>query len=151
MPLNPKQLVAVIGAVMVVIGSFLDWVTVTTGFGDIGVGGMEGDGKLTVAFGGLALLALLALLLKPTSGGATLALILLLIAGVVLAIGYSNVSDSVNSVESDIARASVGIGLYVGVVGAVLGVIGSIAWLKSLGKTTTQTTTSTPLPPPALA
>ena len=47
MPLNPKQLVAVIGAVMVVIGSFLDWVRVTTGFGDIGVGGMEGDGKLT--------------------------------------------------------------------------------------------------------
>jgi len=147
MTIDPKRLVALVGAVMVVLGSFLDWATVDSAFGSLGVGGMEGDGKLTLVAGLVA--GVLLLLVRGRAGGIVGA-VLLAIAALIGFVDYGNVQEMVDAVESEFARASVGVGLYLVIAGGILGVVGSVLSLKSGRPPTVPPHPMSPLPPPTL-
>jgi hypothetical protein len=49
-------IVALIGGALVLVGSFLPWATVASGFGSASLSGTEGDGKITLVVGLLAAL-----------------------------------------------------------------------------------------------
>lgn len=126
MKLTSKQYVSLIGAIMVVVGSFLDWLTADSIFGSIGVKGIDGDGKFTAAAGGLVILSLLIGSMKQA---AVASVVLLGIAGVIGFADYLDVQDRIESIDAEAIRASVGTGLWLVLAGAIVGVIGGILTL----------------------
>lgn len=110
----------------VVVGSIMPWASIATAFGTVSVAGTEGDGKITLALG-VVLLILAAV--QINSGSAGLRLFGAIVgagAGVVAVIDIANVSSKIGAVSSVFARASVGSGLYVVLVGAAVAVIGAV-------------------------
>ena len=121
---NPKQMLALLGAAVLAAGSFLDWVTIDSAFGSLGVKGMEGDGKLTLAAGGLSLV----LFVLKSRGAAILGSLVAAAGGAVAIYNFSNVQRKLDDISSEFARATVGIGIYVCIAGAALALIGGLAW-----------------------
>jgi hypothetical protein len=151
--MNPKQLVAIGGAALLILGSFLEWGSVDTVFGSIGVNGMEGDGKLTLVAGGIALLLFAAV---KHRNAAIVGSIFAGIGGAIALYDFGNISSKVSDVSeasNGLARASVGVGLYLCLVGAAVAVVAGIMWAVDLGKQPAASvrpvsTTGSPLPPP---
>jgi hypothetical protein len=106
------RIIGYIAAGLILIGSFLPWASITTGFGRIDVAGTDGDGKLTAI--GAAVIALGFVLRNRW-----LLFIAIVAVGVVAALDYVDVSNRVGDVASDFATASVGIGLYMIILGAI--------------------------------
>jgi hypothetical protein len=106
-------------------------VSVLTGFGTIEVSGFDaGDGKLTAGaavavllFGGMGLINRV-IVLK------VFAVIAALFGAVVSVYDWNDVNDRLQSIESEIARASVGYGLYVCIAGFAAAAIGLLASMK---------------------
>ena len=110
---TPAAFVAIGCAVILLIGSFMPWVSVRTAFGNMSVGGLEGDGKLTAAaaVGAIALVA---------GGAAGRIRVLIALGSIAGAIGAAlaaydifDISDKIGDMDNEFARASVGVGLYV--------------------------------------
>lgn len=125
MPANKTgPILSLVGALAVVIGSFLPWATVTSGFGSIGVAGTEGDGVITLVAG-----AVIGILAALELGQSSKTRVATMIASLIcLGIGLfeiANVSDAIGGVSSEFARASVGIGLFAVAGGAGLAIFGS--------------------------
>lgn len=109
------RIVAAVGAGAVIIGSAMPWVSVTTVFGEISVNGTEGDGQFTIVGGGIVLvLVFLRWYLA--------ALIVASLTGAALIYDYTNVSRNVD-IDEEFARASVGWGLQLATVGAIVAAI----------------------------
>lgn len=120
---NPAFYVAGAGALLVVLGSFLPWISVTTIFGTVSVNGIEADGQFTLVFGILSGLGILLVIQKPGKrawGAASFALLTLVISIVDL----FNASERLVDISSDYTVASIGIGLYLVVLGGFLGLAG---------------------------
>jgi hypothetical protein len=119
-------LLTIAGGVLVAIGSFMPWVTVTTGFGQVDVVGTTGDGTITLGLG--AIIAILAFLnLNRASSGARLLLLVLGVASAGLgAFEFTNVTSGIGSTSSDFLRASVGYGIYLLVIGGGAAIIGTL-------------------------
>jgi hypothetical protein len=116
------------GGALAAIGSLLPWATVSSGFGSVSINGIEGDGRFTVVLGGaLALLGFLRLG-TPPRGNPIIGFLLAILLGIVGALAYSNLSGGLADAESEFVRASIGIGLYLVLAGAIAGIIGSVAW-----------------------
>jgi len=111
--------VPLLAAGAVAVGSFLPWATVTTIFGTLEVAGTTGDGKITLALGAGALVAFL---VRKFSFGA----LLCALAGLVAGYDFFNISERVKDVDADVAQAEVGYGVYICVIGSVVGLIS--AW-----------------------
>ncbi len=117
-------LIACGGALLLLIGSYMPWVSVRSIFGTFSVNGMDGDGKLTAAAGALALILLI---IATTTRSRTLFVLGALACGGGAAVA---IYDIVN-VSSEIAgsgldggvRAEVGIGLYVCALGGLAGLV----------------------------
>jgi hypothetical protein len=121
-----------LGGVLIVLGSFLPWLTATAPFvGTISRNGMEGgDGVITLILGVVTILIgvtqltgtnLPTLLQRsPIVTGA--------IAGIVAVTNYLNVQQRIEDVreESELIAASVGAGIWTLVVGAVLAIVGGV-------------------------
>lgn len=109
------------GAVLVIIGAFLPWVSVASVFGNLGVNGIDGDGKITA---GLAALGGLLLWLGWTNRSRVSVIVTIVaaaLAGLVTLYDWSNVSDKVSDLNNgDAVRASIGIGLYATGIGIVM-------------------------------
>lgn len=143
--MNPKQLGAVAGASLLIVGSLLDWVTVQTVFGSIGVGGMDGDGPITLIVGIIALGLFLAV--KKRAAAIT-ASVFCAIGGAVAVYDFINVKDEASNVSNEFARASVGIGLYVCIIGAGLGLVAGILWSNDLKASEAASVPTTTVAPP---
>jgi uncharacterized membrane protein YidH (DUF202 family) len=130
---NRGGLVAIAGAVVLAVGSVLAWAKVEAGIFSRSLPGTDGDGKLTVALAGVVgLIAVVALLKRPVATGAVIAVGLGGLAAAGIAIyDIVNVNGKIDEVTSrtSLVTASVGVGLYVCVVGAALVVVGALmAW-----------------------
>ena len=97
---------SLIGGGLVILGSFLPWATVTSAFGSVSKSGTDGDGQITLIAGCLAAL--------------------------VAVMDIIDVSRTAGEVESAYLDASVGIGLWVVLAGAVVAVVG--AWFLRAGR-----------------
>ncbi len=116
-----------VGAALLVAGSLLDWVVVSSPFGEISRGGMDtDDGKLTVAAGGLGLLFFLIAASARTIAFHIIGAVTSLAGGAVALIDIIDVHDKAEDLGTEFASASVGIGLYVCVIGAIAGLVGGI-------------------------
>jgi hypothetical protein len=131
-PVVPGATMTLIGGVLIVLGSFLPWLTATAPLvGTISRNGMEGgDGVITLILGVVTILIgvtqltatnLPTLLQRsPIVTGA--------ITGIVAVSNYLNVQQRIEDVreESELIAASVGAGIWTLVVGAVLAVVGGV-------------------------
>jgi RNA polymerase subunit RPABC4/transcription elongation factor Spt4 len=123
--------VAIVASLAVIVGSIGPWATVTAAFfGQIEVGGLSGDGKLTVWGGVIAGVLMLAVCANPRRAGFAVlaALSLLLVAGVGI-YDWMNVSDAAREAEGQRFAAAVGVGwglvlvTFGGVIGTVCAIV----------------------------
>jgi hypothetical protein len=138
---SPKPIVwagaiIIAGGALAILGSFLPWVTATAAFvGTIGRNGIDGggDGMFTIIAGIIAALCGIALLAR--SGRAIVARVGALICaaglGYIFIIDLGNVNERISSIDTDFATASVGAGLYVVGLAAVLLVAGGLFGIRS--------------------
>jgi hypothetical protein len=103
------------GAGAVAVGSLLPWVTVHSAFGSISVAGTEGDGVITLIIG-LAFAAAYAAKKIPLAAPAGFAALVMAIYEL------TNVQSGIRDAERELgefATASVGIGLWIVLIGAI--------------------------------
>jgi len=121
---SKSTLVVLIGAAIALLGSFMNWVTVSGGGISVSAGGMSdgGDGVITliVAIGTAAAAIFLkdkARMIAVAIGG-----------GIIAVVGIINILD-INSTGSDLGLStSIGIGLWMVLVGGIVAAAG--AFLK---------------------
>lgn len=122
-------LILLVGAAALIVGALLPWATASAGFISVSKAGTDGDGVITLVLGAvIAFFALFALKPQPhqlaviVGAGAGLA------AGGVAIYDIVNVSDAINTAQSqsNLVHASVGSGLYVTAVGAAIAIVGAL-------------------------
>lgn len=129
---NRSKWLLVVGTGVVALGALLPWVTVDAGIVSVTKAGTEGDGVFTLLLalvvGGLALA-------KWKSGLSRRVVIVALVLGaIVLAIATYDTIDVASTVEENEffeVRASVGIGLWLTLLGGIAMIIGAIWELRS--------------------
>jgi hypothetical protein len=122
---NASRYVVILGAFIVIAGSFLPWITVKTPFGTVSENGTEGDGVITLFLG--VLMAGSALINFRKAGSRAWLAVLFAVFAVGLGVyEFMDITgDIVTSSISDIGlKASVGTGVYLVIVGGFMGLIG---------------------------
>jgi hypothetical protein len=123
--MKPKWIPA-FGSIVVILGSVLPWAIVEVVlFGQQSVGGLDGDGVITLALGIIVLI--LALTAREESGNAppVIAGLLALVAGLIGLYDLTNVQQINPGILGEV---SVGVGLYLVVIGAGVATVGSLSW-----------------------
>jgi hypothetical protein len=135
-PVVPGATMTLLGGVLIILGSFLPWLTATAPLvGTMSRNGMEGgDGVITLILG------VITILIGVTQLTATNLPTLLqrspivtgVITGIVAIINYSSVQQRIADVreESELIAASVGAGIWTLFVGAVLAIVGGVLVLR---------------------
>ena len=126
--MNRGQLLLVLGGLALIIGALLPWATLTSFLvGSFSRAGYEGDGIIT---GGIGILLLFGGLLVKGKPGKLYSLagsFFALIAGLILVSDFSNVSGIVRDMDAEESMmASIGPGLYLSALGAVLALVGGL-------------------------
>lgn len=124
------HVVAMVGGVIVALSPFLPWVTA----GIFSASGLQkaGNEALTlVALGLLAALVGLLVLVRAAHAGGLVHVLLAIVSLALLAFYHSALKDHIASLESDVIRVELGVGIYVGFIGAVLMLVGGIAALSA--------------------
>lgn len=141
--MNRGQQLTLWGGICLVAGALLPWANLTSAFLGMSVSkaGYEGDGLFTGAIGLILLIS--AILAKGKSGKAysIAATVFAVIAGLILISDLTGINTLVSNTESGI-MASVGVGIYVSIIGAVLATIGGLQKVPSLPEP--ETTQSNP-------
>ncbi|WP_234028091.1 hypothetical protein [Pseudonocardia dioxanivorans] len=123
-------IVTVVGGLLTAIGSFLAWVTVQAPiFGSISVAGTEGDGKITLVLGILVLIIGVLRLIRPSIPALVqrLPIVLGIIAAALGIYVIIRLGSQIGQIEElPGASVSVGFGLIMTIVGAVVSVVGGI-------------------------
>lgn len=101
----------------------MPWATVTTVFGQISVNGTDGDGQLTIV-GGIAMLILVAF------SKYLAALIVSVITAGILVYDYFNISSSINVEDNEFASASVGWGIQLAAIAAIVAAVTSFLLMQ---------------------
>ena len=122
-PSPSGAILAVVGGGLSLLGSLLSWAQVTIFIGTVGVAGTEGDGKITLATG-LVLGIGGVLQLTNSRAGRPLAAVGAILTLLVAAIDLVTLSSRIGELASDFAQVSVGVGLWMVLVGGVLGLVG---------------------------
>ena len=127
-PANPlTKVLALGGAALAAIGSFLPWATVSGGFVDISKNGMDGDGVITLVgalvFGGLAVWSLMGSWSKGRMIGALVVAVLVTLIAV---IDIADVASRFSDIDTEALGldVSIGIGLWIVLLGGLAGVAG---------------------------
>ena len=119
------------GATLLV-GAVLPWLEATTIFGNITRSGVSygPDALMTAGIGtALATLGILQVTGRTIPRSIRMLAIVAAAAALIIVVyDYGQLKDRADSVVSDVAQASVGIGLWVSLAGAVTGIIGG--WLS---------------------
>ncbi len=114
----------VVGGAMVVAGSFLPWTSVS-GIGSFSRGGLDGgDGWITAGAGAVVVVAGL-MSFGAGSSARLVALVSSVVAGTIGVVELRDVQERIDSVESDLFVAQVGIGISVILSGAAVGDVAS--------------------------
>jgi hypothetical protein len=149
LPAPPKNggALAIAAGALVMLGSFLPWVTLHAVFiGSISKNGTEGDGVLTLLFG-LATLLYGVTRLTARTLPKPLVYTPLVMAALTAAIALYDMVDvqsHIADLESDaegLATASIGVGLWMVLIGAVLSAVAGVVLLRERTE---------PLPAPAV-
>ena len=121
---------AIGGGLLLVVGSLMTWISVDLGFQAFSAAGTETtEGKLTLGAGIVLILiglVQLARSLAPRAFG-LLALATATFGFVVLVLEYLDVLDRIREADGTPATATVGLGVWVAALGALLA-LGSAAW-----------------------
>lgn len=118
-------IVTALGGALMVIGSFMPWITARTGFGSLDVAGTTGDGVFTLILGALIGLGAVVSLDRPASGLARGGIITAGMIGFLLGLfEWSNVNQRIADITTDVVAASVGPGIYLLLIGAATVVAG---------------------------
>ena len=123
------------GSAGVALGSLLPWAEVTAPFiGTVTVAGTDGDGVLTL-FGAVvtALLALVGFGARRSRGALIGALVVALLVAAVAVIDMVDVTGRIADAEDGdvVIQASIGIGLWVVLLGALAAIVGTVMALSS--------------------
>lgn len=129
---NDVRALVFVGAAMLIAGSLLPWVKAQAGFFTATKNGIEGDGVLTLLLG-----AAIALSFLLTRAPKTAAWLVIAFAGIATAIAVYDIVD-VSQKAEDLANqnstinvsASVGVGLWVAVLGGAVALVGGLLALK---------------------
>lgn len=116
--------VAIVGGVLVILGSFLNWVSVSAGPFAESKNGIEGDGKITLILGVLLIVGAVIALKKP--GRPWVALVFSVLALLMGIFEYIDISGDVSDIKDLGLSASVGIGVYIVILGALVGLVSSV-------------------------
>jgi hypothetical protein len=114
-----------IGGGIVILGSFMPWATVSSGFATASISGTEGDGKITMVLG-LALVILGVIELTRVTSLRVLILIAATLAAGIGVVDLVSARERVAGVASALLHASVGVGLYAVVGGGILAIVGGL-------------------------
>lgn len=117
-----KRVLMIVGATLLIIGSFMTWVSVDVGFAQFSSTGAETtEGKLTILAGAVLMLLVLTLARDGSLGrfSRLLALVAAVFGGVVLLMEYLDVQNRIAE-AGDTASATIGTGVWVTSVGAIL-------------------------------
>jgi hypothetical protein len=130
-PIAPATIAVLAGGLLLVVGSFLPWVTASTVFGSISRSGVDGggDGWITLVAGGVILLLGLATLRRPNRAANLLIAVAAAIAFVIFALDFSDVQSRITDLESQsegVALGGVGIGLWLVALGAIVSFVSSL-------------------------
>jgi hypothetical protein len=119
------QQLSLIGAIGLLVGAFLPWVTVSAAlFGlSISKAGYEGDGIFTAGIGFIILLGSILYKGKPGRIYSIGTAVLSFIALALLIYTMTNLSSLGDEIEAGVFT-SVGPGIYVSVIGALIGIVG---------------------------
>lgn len=128
--------VVVAGVVLIALGSFLPWASVTVFGAEVTVDGMDGDGPITL-FGAFVVGALMlaAHLQRPSKAKVITSLVFAALVTLVAVVDIVDVQSRVADVEGDIGldvEASIGIGLWVVLLGGIVATVGTALTLPKL-------------------
>lgn len=144
---TPAITMLLVAAGLLVIGAFLPWATVSAaGFGSVSVSGTEGsDGYITIICGAyIGFIAWQKMQGKAVAKGMMIGLYIAV--GLALAIGamnFSSIDDAAGAAALGV-NASVGIGLWLTIAAAIVGIVGAVTMRKEDTAGGTTGTTSTP-------
>jgi hypothetical protein len=119
-------LVAIGAGILVALGSLLAWATVSAGIINASAAGTNGDGKITLIFGGVAVATVILFITMRNIWWIVGAVVAFLVAlGVSV---YDTVNVSSTHVGNDVIQAnvSVGIGLWLCLIASIVGVATSV-------------------------
>jgi len=131
--MNRGQQLSLIGAIGLLVGAMLPWATIQSALLGLSVSkaGYEGDGVFTGAIGLLLLIGAVVSKGKPGKRYSVATALLALVAFLILAFDLSNVSSAVTDAGEGLL-ASVGPGIYVSIVGAILALVGGLQVVPQL-------------------
>lgn len=125
MTYRTATIVALVGGVLMALGSFMPWISARTGFGGTDIAGTSGDGVFSLGLGAIVALIALVQFDRQASGLARTAVVVAGLLGLGIAVlDYSNISQRIAAVTSTAISASVGAGLYVLLIGCIAAIIG---------------------------
>lgn len=126
--MKPKWITA-FGSIMVILGSALPWATVEIFLlGQQAVSGLQGDGVITLLLGIVVLILALAAQAESGKTPPIVASLLALVAGVIGLIDLTNVERASQGI---LGSVSIGVGLYLVVIGAFVAVVGGLSWYNA--------------------
>ena len=113
---------AIAGGALMLVGSFLPWITITTIFGTLSRSGVDGngDGLFSAGLGILAAAIGVALLRNESRAGSLALVVLGALGGLLVYVDATDIQGRLGDLGSDAALGSVGIGLWVVGAGAAL-------------------------------
>ena len=123
------QLVVLMGAILLIAGSLMTWISVDVGFAEFSSTGTDNiEGKLTAGAGVVLVLVGLAFTRDDMTGRVAgyLALAAAAFGGIVLLLEYLDVRERIAETDPATATATVGLGVWVTAVGAIAA-IGAVA------------------------
>lgn len=125
---SPGTIAMLAGGAAIIGGSVAPWAQVSAGIFSRSIGGMDGDGKLTLAAGVLIVILALVASASPGRGASVTVLLLGLVAGGIAIYDTVNVADKAQQAEntSSLVTANVGWGLYVVMGGAAIALVGAL-------------------------
>jgi hypothetical protein len=121
-----SSVLTMIGGIMLIVGALLPWANLTSGFGTVSIAGTEGDGVFALGLGAIIALAGFGAF-NGSATARTAAALIGIVAVLLMFTEFSNVSRGVKTATGDYTRASVGIGLWVAILGALLSVAAPLA------------------------
>lgn len=125
-----KPALAMVGGLLVLVGSFLTWVTVDLGFATFSSTGMEtNDGKLTASAAVVILLAGVFLATRGLLGtiAGYVGMLASFFAAIVLANDYLDVRERIADAPAGQATAAIGIGVWLAGIGCLVA-ISAFVW-----------------------
>lgn len=113
---------------VVVLGSFLPWARVLF----FTLSGTDGDGTITLILGALAIAGLF---VKKNGAAIAVAVLFLIVAGIGI-YDYANISNKIAQSDTEFIKdgVTVGVGLYLVILGGVVGLVGALLHRSDLNR-----------------